>query len=687
MSALERLGNMGTGKVAATPESAFLSLVQKYGYDVNGTELYTALTTKGTQKIQAVAGSGKTTFLLFKIMYDIVTGESMRLLTLPNGNQVRTVDKVFVGTFLKSGAEELAKKLAQWQNKMGYTITASQISFGTLHAEFKRCLNAMGVATPLASDGVLRQMFRRAVDSCNIRRDGEPLKSEDYRIIESILIYYRGRLDDKRYRHPSVVEYDLTPTILDFLAKQYKSMRQAEGVMDFEDLQELLYKYLYVDVNPNVVDFVANRYNYIYLDEFQDTSQIQYAILRKYMDGCKKVVAVGDVQQCIYSFRGSDIGVMYKMFDQDYNPVRNNLSHNYRCPSNILMPVTESIKLNRESTGIEIKPRNEGGEFHIYGVYSTKLMLKKLVEGIDEDIAAGRTVGVLCRTNYDGLTPALYLEMANKYKFSISGESMTLNSPLPKSLLKVTRLFTEKGTTAVKTTLKLFADYRSGWQVNQLCDVMKQNGLSIWTVDENDLQYSCPEIHKVFIPARQVRQQFGDMEALRMLYTYLKECRYKGDSQYAESARDCIDILIEFMGMSGAKTVGDFEIEAEALNDRMLARVGKNYDIAIATVHEFKGKERDSIYVWDDSEGVFPSRRTDETQTDELEEERRVHYIACTRARKKSVIFTRFACPSMFVKEMDAKIEPVTEKPSGVVSQGAAEQGQAVAKQEVEAAG
>ena len=103
------------------------------------------------------------------------------------------------------------------------------------------------------------------------------------------------------------------------------------------------------------------------------------------------------------------------------------------------------------------------------------------------------------------------------------------------------------------------------------------------------------------------------------------------------------------------------------LNERLQARVGKNYGISISTVHEFKGKERDSIYVWNDSEGVFPSPKTDLKELSQVEEERRVHYIACTRARCKSTIYSLMGSTGMFLNEMDCKTTPVTSHIQGSI--------------------
>lgn len=624
-----------------------------------------------------------TTMLLFKIMHDIVTGELMCNKVLPNGAEVRIVDRVFVGTFLRSGAKELQQKLAKWQGSMGYSVTATQIQFGTLHAEFKRCLNDMNIATPIADSGVLNGLMRKAINSCNIQRnDGGTLKAEDYKIIEGVITYYRGRLDKLKYNHPNALDYGLTPSILDLLVKQYSSLKQAKGVMDFDDLQELLYKYIYVSPNPAVQDFVANRYKYMYLDEFQDTSQIQYALIKAYMRECSKeyadvegmergkIVVVGDVEQCIYSFRGSDIEVMHTEFDNDFDSVHSSLSYNYRCPSNILNPVIPSIELNRESVGIEIKPYAEGGTFGLYGHANYKSMLSDLGKGIASDISLGETCGILCRTNYDGMIPALYLAIQRVYDFSISSNAMTLSSPLPKRLIKVASILTDRGTPALKDTLSMFVPYTRQYSVKTLCDVLKTNRKRVWEIPIEDIEYSCPDIVEIVKRIKMYREQAGDVQALQAVYFYLKQHVFDRDNSYCDSARAIIEVLLFLIEERNIKTMSDFKEEVDLLDESLYGRVGKKADIRVATVHEFKGKECDNIYIWNDSEGVFPTNKTDLNDVNGVEEERRVHYIACTRAKKKSIILFQSDKPSMFVKELDAKIEYHLPDISGSIGKG-----------------
>lgn len=843
-----------------------------------------------------------TTMLVFKILHDIVTGRCMTLKELENGMTVRVANKVWVCTFLRSGAAELESALTRWQYKFGYSQTAPTLSFSTMDAEFKRCLNAMGVATPLDEGGKLYQCMVKAIDSCNIKRNGYNLSKEDYNIIGGIITYYRGRLDDQRYNHPSCKEYELTPTILDLLVKQFANLRQQAGIMDFSEIMELLYKYLYTTPNPQVQEFVANRYNFIYIDEFQDTSQMAYAILKFYARGklwinrgaspsevaaevmqsglytghetLGKLVVVGDTAQCvmpetmvrvqgkglvradevvvgdmiqaivgrdrlgvvpvsevivreydgnvckislsngsvlpvtedhkcfvkisptkevpdielcmfggdsmasklsvrypdgtrfchqsyniedleelmkdtfmrfddmgaipsvqrnavlfmgekykvvgardvkfgdvmccynettgsleqvgvlgvvsqvykgsvydfniydvhnfvansavvhncIYSFRGSDSNILATEVAEDFKPTISTLSVNWRCPNVILDPVVPSIHKNWDSASQDIRAANKGGELFAYTFKNYQQMIAQLKTDIQKDMDDGMRVAILCRTNFDGLIPAVVLEQDGRFNFSVSGENMTMTSPLPRKLIGMTSLFTECATVTVKNSLMEFAGKVNGWAVKQLVDTLKQNGKSFWDVPEEDIRYSCPVLLDLYRDIKPLifkngkRDKQSEVDALRVVYFKLMQDVYAGDSAYCESARAYLETLLFILEQGNFQSVYEFLEEIEFLNDKLNGRIKKKkVYIQIATVHEFKGKEADSVYVWNDNDGVFPYAKTNLGVESELNEERRVHYIACTRAKKREHIYAIAGKVGMFAREMSVK--------------------------------
>lgn len=707
---LEKIHNQGyklytttyidsTGTVITEEEYNQLDDTEKLKctFEFQPTELLTLLRTYGNQEINAIAGAGKTSALVFKVMYDIITGEATTYVTLPsNGTKIRVVDKVWVCTFLKSGAEELKSELLNWQYKLGYSSSGEQVIFSTLDAEFLRCLKTMGITVNIGSDKQLESLLIQAINSCNIRRpDDFPLTKEDYKVIGTIVKYCRGRLTDK-YSHPSMKDYGLMPNTLDVLINQYATLRTAANIVDFEEVQELLYGALYVNPNPKVQDHVANRFNYIYIDEFQDTSQMQYAILKFYARGHLaintingvepseeekillgaetkgKMVAIGDPSQCIYSFKGSDSKILTELFDKDFRPCMSTLSVNWRCPANILNPIVPSIHMNADSANQAILPAKEGGIFHCYVFGSFRQMIDYLQKDITEDLDNNMNVAILCRTNYDGAIPAFMLESMGNVNFSISGESMTLATNLPRKLMGLTSLLYEKASQNVKDSLEFLVPRHSRYSLKVLMDTLRVNNKSIWDLPIEDINYSCPWltafIQKItpILKPYGVRQKDREFDAMKAIYDFYINTVFTGSSIYSQSARAYLETLKYLLENQKVKDLYAFVETMEHYNERLKARIGKNKsNVQIVTVHESKGKEYDSVYVWNDTEGVFPSNKCNMESENDLAEERRVHYIACTRAKKKSSIYTLNGKVGLFVREMNCRMtNPVIVKKS-----------------------
>lgn len=608
-----------------------------------------------------------TTTLIFKIMYDIISGEATKIVNI-NDNNIRVTDKIWVSTFLKSGAEELKKRLGIAQTEMGYFDTSDGIVFSTLHAEFKRALTAMGVKLNLMSNSDCISMIKKTADSLRIRhKNGKNLTQEDYYQIQGIITYARNRLDNKRYDNPACVEYGITPIILDSLIDGYKKRRDVENKHDFEDLQELLYDALYTNPNPAVQKFISERYNYIYLDEFQDTSQIQYAILKWYGvnylsqntgSARGKMVAVGDDDQAIYSWRGSDVDIITWQFEQDFSPVVNQLTTNYRCPSNILEPVISSIVLNKKRHIKELKSNKEGGEMYAYSFADNRGMIMRLMNDIEEDLQKGYNIVILCRTNFDGMIPAFTLEQQHRFDFSISGTNMTLNSALPRSIFRCASLFTERSTNAVRQSLELLVGRQNAWKIKEFVYVLQNDKESIFTIDLEDIKFSVPFLYDLISTLREYRDRNEDIEGLKYLYNYMMTEVYQGDSTYCENARAYIELLLVIIDTHNFDNVFDFCEKIQEYSDNLVLRVGKpKVPIQIATVHEYKGKERDSVYIWNDSTDIFPSKRADLSNEEELEEERRVHYIAWTRAKKKLTVYAKRGQQGRFLIECKTDVK------------------------------
>ena len=657
------IGGEGEKKVKKKPSEQLLSDIKSFGFDM--TQLGTVLKTKGNQLIVSCAGSGKTTSIIFKIIYDLKSGRSTVLKSI-NNNSVRVPEKIWVATFLKSGADELKNSYRKWCNKLHCADMSQAIQFSTLHAEFKRVLNMLGLKTDIISESENKTLLKKVLKVYNIKSsNGGFIKDEEINSLIGAFTRTRNRLDGDRYIANIYDDLNLVDSVIDCILRDWKNERILINKVDFEDLQELLYDYCYNKKDPEIIKFLANRFNYIYIDEFQDTSQLQYAILKVYGCDAKQIVAIGDDDQTIYSWRGSDNSIITNEFMKDFSPVKTDLSVNFRCPSNILNAIKPSIRQNTKRFDKKLKSYNDGGKVR-YGEYAGyKHMAISLGDLVYNDVKNGLSVAILCRVNSDGLLPALMFDKMGRFSFSVSGANMTLDSYVGRLCFSIIRLMTDKFSADVRRALG-YLTYDS-YGVTRLVDVCRNNNKSIWTIDENDLVYSSPEVADKVISWRDFRKVNGDIPTLKLILQDYRYNVFTKDTQFnsvVKSVLISIESLLDYYDYSSAD---DFLMELMDINERLKAREKKfNSQVKIATVHEFKGKEADSVYIWNDSMDVFPFKKSVD-DIDSFEEERRIHYIACTRAKRLSTIMYLKNKKGLFVSEMDlSKAEKLEGQTSGV---------------------
>lgn len=657
------IGGEGKKKVKKKPSEQLLSDIKSFGFDM--TQLGTVLKTKGNQLIVSCAGSGKTTSIIFKIIYDLKSGRSTVLKTI-NDNSVRVPEKIWVATFLKSGADELKNSYRRWCNKLHCADMSQAIQFSTLHAEFKRVLNMLGLKTEIISDSENKTLLKKVLKVYNVKSsNGGFIKDEEVNSLIGAFTRTRNRLDGNRYIANIYDDLNLVDSVIDCILRDWKNERVLINKVDFEDLQELLYDYCYNKKDPEIIKFLANRFNYIYIDEFQDTSQLQYALLKVYGCDAKQIVAIGDDDQTIYSWRGSDNSIITSEFMKDFSPIKTDLSVNFRCPSNILNAIKPSIRKNKMRFDKALKSYNDGGKVR-YGEYAGyKHMAVSLGDLVYNDVKNGLSVAILCRVNSDGLLPALMFDKMSRFSFSVSGANMTLDSYVGRLCLSIIRLMTDKFSADVRRALG-YLTYDS-YGITRLVDVCRNNNKSIWTIDENDLVYSSPEVADKIISWRDFRKVNGDIPTLKLIIQDYRYNVFTKDTQFNDVVKSVlisIESLLDYYDYSSAD---DFLMELIDINERLKAREKKfNSQVKIATVHEFKGKEADSVYIWNDSVDVFPFKKSVDT-IDNFEEERRIHYIACTRAKKLSTIMYLKNKKGLFVSEMDlSKAEKLEGQTSGV---------------------
>lgn len=636
----------------------FLDKVEEAGYDL--TYIKPILESTGNVLINAAAGSGKTTALVLKLYYDFVNGRMLDT----NEYGMPVLLPVWVGTFLKAGQKDLSKQISRMGKRLGMVDLSTRVVVNTLHAEFYQACKLLGYSADVISDEDNKKLFTKALRDYGFRYSTSEVDAEYSRVLNM-----RGSMD-------------IAPEYVGVL-NNWKSYRFSRGLIDFEDMQEILYKAAVKEARPEVRDLLSTRYRRCYFDEAQDVSKIQYEILKVYGLGkglakdsgnivedrsSGAVVMIGDDDQSIYSWRGSDISILTRRYPDDFNASVYQNPVNYRTPQGILGAVIPCIEKNENRFDKPLKSAKSGGVLRYGEMTDLAAMGKTLATLIDNDTLKGKSVAVLVRTNSEGVVPAMALA-SEGIDFSLSSSEMTLNGSVGNSAQGVIDLVNNgTGTLALKALGDLISDGTIAEGNNILVEAMrkyiKESNTGIWGISDEDLMYSLPDKVATRLIAWKTKynKTFGGSEVLVDVLGYLVDKLDKGRSASPWNLRRCaVFTALRNMAISEGpdSKIADVSRKFGALRDMLSSKYetfkrGYSRAVEIATVHEYKGREAQSVYVWNASKGVFPNKLAISSgKQEDYEEERRIFYIACTRARETETIFSLKGSKSPFLPEMD----------------------------------
>ena len=636
----------------------FLDKVEEAGYDL--TYIKPILESTGNVLINAAAGSGKTTALVLKLYYDFVNGRMLDT----NEYGMPVLLPVWVGTFLKAGQKDLSKQISRMGKRLGMVDLSTRVVVNTLHAEFYQACKLLGYSADVISDEDNKKLFTKALRDYGFRYSTSEVDAEYSRVLNM-----RGSMD-------------IAPEYVGVL-NNWKSYRFSRGLIDFEDMQEILYKAAVKEARPEVRDLLSTRYRRCYFDEAQDVSKIQYEILKVYGLGkglakdsgnivedrsSGAVVMIGDDDQSIYSWRGSDISILTRRYPDDFNASVYQNPVNYRTPQGILGAVIPCIEKNENRFDKPLKSAKSGGVLRYGEMTDLAAMGKTLATLIDNDTLKGKSVAVLVRTNSEGVVPAMALA-SEGIDFSLSSSEMTLNGSVGNSAQGVIDLVNNgTGTLALRALGDLISDSTVAEGNNILVEAMrkyiKESNTGIWGISDEDLMYSLPDKVATRLIAWKTKynKTFGGSEVLVDVLGYLVDKLDKGRSASPWNLRRCaVFTALRNMAISEGpdSKIADVSRKFGALRDMLSSKYetskrGYSRAVEIATVHEYKGREAQSVYVWNASKGVFPNKlAVSSGKQEDYEEERRIFYIACTRARETETIFSLRGSKSPFLPEMD----------------------------------
>lgn len=594
---------------------------------------------QGTSLALSCAGSGKTTLLSTKVLCDAA---------------LKPMDNVWLGTFLKSGAVDLQERMdALVSHPTSPCSSLPRVKVATLHAEFYSAASTlMGTRPNIISDSDDKKLLKEVLKAAGIST----------RMVGDFFTYLNAYQNTLRtYSAPILEDYhDSMDSILD----AWISLRLSSGQVNHNDLQDYLVKR--IKLEPEVVSFLGNRYDTIYLDEFQDTSLSQYIILQAYLSQGAGLVAVGDDDQTIYSWRGSDVSIITERFPKDFQPRVFQFSRNYRCPASILDSIAPSIEHNSQRFPKTLTSSKQGGEVNV--VYGSQRSLgKSLLDSIVTDLNQGYSVVVLSRTNAEGLYPALQYSSdlrLNSIPFSVSPGIAEMSSA--RDALGVFELFLpvqpKSAVPGLLSTLFRVPQTKASAFL-EWCSYRSLTPIEgIRAASEEDLNNSLPQLEmfvkSLLLDLRSVEDCSGDwLPCLDILHNNLQRYALRNTS-----ARQRLLALLEtFVGICHLQQYPTPMVAHKTLST-LWGKVKGSVDtpntrVTFSTVHDFKGKSAQSVYVWNASEGSFPHPKGD------LEEERRLFYIACTRAQNKLGLLVWDTHPSRFLNEMS--LPKSTPKPFG----------------------
>ena len=304
----------------------------------------------GGMAIMAAAGSGKTTVLTHLLAKRIMSGE------------ISDTTKVLCTTYSKAGADEMEDRINKLLERAGIK---RKVLVKTMHAFYLMILQQFGYNMRLVDNFQRLRFIREACTAAEVKLDDDDLAT-----LDGLLSYQVNNLMSDKMLLDSYVYTIGEKVPRDKYAKihaEYNELKKKAGMMDFDDMQLYIYFWLYsADDNTKklVTDYIKASWTDFYVDEAQDISKIQMAILRKMCTDSDKIVFIGDDDQCIYEWRGADPSLLINITGY-YDIQRFILSTNYRCRSEIVERAAEGIKFNTRRTNKTMTPFNKGGDIRI----------------------------------------------------------------------------------------------------------------------------------------------------------------------------------------------------------------------------------------------------------------------------------------------------------------------------------
>ena len=637
---------------------------------------YKAVTNyNGASLVIAGAGSGKTRVLTYRIAYMIENGvEPNSILSL---------------TFTTKAAEEMRERI---KTVVSYQ-KSRQLWMGTFHSIFARILRSEAPAIGFTEAFTIYDSSdSRNLINAIIKEMRLDEKKYEARIITSrISLAKNGLVTPQMYSsNTSSIGDDIKQGFGEFhnIYRTYMIRCKQNNVMDFDDL--LLYTNILFR-NEDIVKKYQQIFKYILVDEYQDTNSAQYRIVQKLAEGNGNICVVGDDAQSIYSFRGAKIENILR-FKKDYpKAIVITLEENYRSTQTIVNAANSIIANNKSQLKKNVFSKKDIGEqIALRRAFTDKqeaLEIRKIIENEFDNGAKYKDMAILYRTNAQSKVLEDELRLRQIPYHIHKGHSFYQHAEIKHILAYVRLIANGADNEAFKRIVNFPVRGIGKTSLDTIISYSATNGYTLWDavalfpIENVGIRGSALRGIGTFVQLiEKYRELSKELDAYALLYAFVsesgilqqyrdtnnpeKESAYQNIEELINSIKQQCDNHLNETGETLRITDWIKEVILLTSEQSEEDKLAQNNKVTLMTIHSAKGLEFDVVFIAGVEEGMFPAQRTVESLS-ELEEERRLFYVAVTRAIRKLVIsysLSRYkwgsltnTTPSRFVKEIDAK--------------------------------
>ena len=592
----------------------------------------------GPMLLLAGPGSGKTTVLTHRIQYMI-------------REYGIAPEHILVITFTKAAAGEMKERFRK------LCPGVSGVTFGTFHSVFfwmlRNAYNYTGAN--IVTDSEKYDVIRESIDRHGFRYDSQ----EDF--ARNVL----GEIGVVKSEMRRLEEYNSTTMKSDdfrVVYTEYENFLRKSGKIDFDDM--LVFTYELLSQRTDILNMWRRKFQYILIDEFQDINSIQYETIKLLAGSRMNLFVVGDDDQSIYGFRGAAPSIMRQFPEDFHGTIIEYLNTNYRCSYDVVECSKRIIKNNLDRYDKNLKSEYLPGQsdrVHVVKVKDATEQNRKIVEKIQELNSAGipySDMAVIFRTNTEPRALSSRL-MKNGIPFSMKDNIPNIFTHfLAENIFDYIRL--ARGNRDRKVVLRI---------INKPNRYISRDALDMPQVDFEKLRQYYKDKYRI---VNNLNVLENDLERIAKLAPYAA-VNYVRKAvgldayvhEYAEyrgvSVDDYMDILDEiqesareFLSMDGwLQYIDEYTKE---LTERNRLGAAASDSVTLTTMHSAKGLEYSYVFIMDAVEGMTPHKKS--LDGENVEEERRLFYVAVTRAKYglyiyvPQKIFGKNVSVSRFVQEM-----------------------------------